>query len=47
MAGGYNNHKSDWNNNKNKGKQPYNQKDQDNKTVVENFIPIPDKTKEL
>lgn len=47
MAGGYNNHKSDWNNNKNKGKQPYNQKDQDNKTVVENFIPIPDETKDL
>lgn len=47
MAGGYNNHKSDWNNNKNKGKQPYNQKDQDNKTVVENFIPIPGETKDL
>lgn len=47
MAGGYNNHKSDWNNNKNKGKQPHNQKDQDNKTVVENFIPIPDETKDL
>lgn len=46
MAGGYNNHKSNWNN-KNKGKQPHNQKDQDNKTVVENFIPIPDETKDL
>lgn len=51
MAGGYNNH--NWDN----GKRPYNQKNdhgnrnkyekRDDKLVVENFIPIPNDTKDL